>query len=241
MWAANKTKLNMINGLPIHISVIFYLTLLFAFYFFAKAIAWNKTVIALTIFWLLIQALITLTGFYLYEKGFPPRFALLVAPPFITILLLFISGKGRHFIDNFDLKYLTYLQTFRLPVELVLFWLHISSLIPELMTFEGRNFDILAGISAPVIGYLYFTRKSISVKTLLVWNVICLMLLLNIVANAVLSAPTEFQMFAFDMPNTGVLYFPFVWLPGFLVPLAFLSHLVSIRQILKRSSHSSQM
>jgi hypothetical protein len=241
MLAANKTKLIMISGLPIHISVIFYLTLLFAFYFFAKAIRWNKTVIALTIAWLLIQAVIAFTGFYHYEKGFPPRFTMAVAPPFITILLLLISKKGRKLLDSFDVKYLTYLQTFRFPVELVLYWLYIASYVPMLMTFEGRNWDIITGITAPLIGFLFFARKTIGKGTLLAWNIMGLILLFNIVFNAVLSAPTDFQKFAQDMPNRGVFYFPFIWLPAFLVPLALLSHLVSIRQIMYGKVQSSQI
>ena len=40
-----------------------------------------------------------------------------------------------------------------------------------------------------------------------------LALLVNIVGNAILSAPFQFPQFAFDQPNHAVLYFPFIWLP----------------------------
>ncbi len=201
----------------------------------------NKIVLIVSLIWLLLQSAISISGFYLFEKGIPPRFALLVAPPLLTVIMLFATRKGRGLIDTFDLRHLTYLQSFRFPVELVLYWLHLASFIPVLMTFEGRNLDILAGVSAPVIGYLYFNRKLIGNRSMLLWNVLCLLLLINIVAHAVLSAPTVFQKLAFDMPNTGVLYFPFVWLPGYLVPLALLSHLVSIRQLIRGNIQSSQM
>jgi hypothetical protein len=71
-----------------------------------------------------------------------------------------------------------------------------------------------------------------------VWNFICLGLLLNIVINAILAAPFPFQQFAFDQPNRGVLYFPFIWLPGFIVPAVLLSHLVNIRQLLSQPARS---
>jgi hypothetical protein len=67
---------------------------------------------------------------------------------------------------------------------------------------------------------------------LLLWNFICLGLLINIVVNAVLSAPSVFQQFAFGQPNTAILYFPFVWLPCCVVPLVLLAHLTSIRKLL---------
>ncbi len=101
------------------------------------------------------------------------------------------------------------------------------------MTFEGRNFDILSGLTAPFIFYFVFIKKTFGRRILLIWNFICLGLLINIVINAILSAPFQFQKFAFDQPNIAILYFPFVWLPGFIVPLILFSHLAAIRQLLK--------
>jgi hypothetical protein len=58
-----------------------------------------------------------------------------------------------------------------------------------------------------------------------IWNWICLALLLNIVVRAVLSAPSPIQQFAFDQPNIAILHFPFVFLPGFIVPAVLFCHL----------------
>lgn len=103
------------------------------------------------------------------------------------------------------------------------------------MTFEGRNFDIIAGITAPFMYFVCFNGAVVKNKGLLLaWNFICLALLINIVVNAVLAAPFSFQKFAFDQPNIAVLYFPFVWLPSFIVMLVLFSHLVVIRRLLKR-------
>jgi len=103
------------------------------------------------------------------------------------------------------------------------------------MTFEGRNFDILSGLTAPLIIWLAWKNDVPDRKILLAWNFICLALLINIVVNAVLSAPFPFQQFGFDQPNIAVLYFPFVWLPGFVVPAVLVSHLIAIRALLKKS------
>jgi hypothetical protein len=99
------------------------------------------------------------------------------------------------------------------------------------MTFEGRNFDILSGITAPVIYYFVFIKKNMSRKALLLWNFICLGLLFNIVINAILSVPAPFQQFAFEQPAIAIQYFPFIWLPSVIVPLVLLSHLAAIRQL----------
>ena len=117
----------------------------------------------------------------------------------------------------------------------ILFSLFIYKVVPEIMTFEGRNPDIFSGISALAIFYAIFILKRNSNRALLLWNFICLGLLINIVSIAILSAPFPSQKFAFDQPNIAVFYFPFTWLPCCIVPLVFLSHVASIRQLIVKS------
>jgi hypothetical protein len=119
-------------------------------------------------------------------------------------------------------------------VELVLYKLYLHQAIPQLMTFEGINFDILAGLTAPLV-MVYGFRNGVPRKPLLLaWNIICLGLLFNIVFVAVLSAPTPLQQLAFEQPNIAILYFPFVWLACCIVPLVLLSHLAAIRKLVKK-------
>ncbi len=101
------------------------------------------------------------------------------------------------------------------------------------MTFEGRNFDILCGLTAPLVWYFGYVRKIWERGTLIVWNIICLLLLANIVTIAVLAAPSPFQQLARDQPNIAVLHFPFVWLPCCIVPAVVLAHVVALRQLFK--------
>jgi hypothetical protein len=221
------------ENLPVFISLLFGLTTILTVWIFYKATGNSKLVLLLITIWLALQTLIAVSGFYTQTNTVPPRFLLLVLPPALVITSLFMSTKGRNFIDNLDLRTLTLLHTIRIPVEVVLFLLFVNKAIPEIMTFEGRNFDILSGITAPFIFYFAFFRKKMHPKTILIWNLICLALLVNIVANAILSAPSQFQQFAFEQPNIAVLYFPFIWLPSCIVPLVILSHLAAIRQLSK--------
>jgi hypothetical protein len=216
--------------LPKYISIIFGLTTILSVFIFYRASSNSRIALFLLLAWLLLQSFISLSGFYTVTESIPPRFLFLVVPPLLFIICLFVTTRGRQFIDRLDVPTLTILHTVRIPVELVLFWLFIYKAVPELMTFEGRNFDILSGITAPVIFYFGYVRKRISNKIILLWNFICLGLLINIVLLAILSAPFPFQRLAFDQPNIAVLYFPFVWLPCCVVPLVLLSHLVSIRR-----------
>ncbi len=227
----------MLSNLPFYIPGLFILTTLLTFMFFFEAVRKNNSlktvalVSVIIILWLALHTILGLLDFYLITDTMPPRFALMVAPALLFILILFITRPGRRFIDSLPLKILTRLHVVRVFVEIILWWLFIEKFVPRLMTFKGRNFDILAGISAPLVTYFGFVKRRLSKGFLLFWNIICLLFLLNIVINAVLSAPFRFQQFAFDQPNIALLYFPFVWLPCFIVPVVLFSHLVAIRKL----------
>ena len=164
----------------------------------------------------------------------PAKFLLGAPPTLLCIIVLFLSKKGRKWMSGLNLKTLTLLHTVRVPVEIVLYWLFLYEKVPELMTFEGRNFDILAGLTAPFVYYFGFVKKKLGRNVILIWNCIGLMLLLNIVTNAILSAPLPFQQFAFEQPNIAIFYLPFIWLPTFVVPIVLFSHLVAIQWFSKK-------
>lgn len=227
-------KLIAMENLPFYIPVVFVATTVLTLFFLYKASRNQKTVLLFSLLWIGLQSIIGLSGFYLVTDTVPPRLALAVIPPLLLIAGCFATSKGRAFLDRFDAKWLVLLHSVRIPVEIVLFWMFVQKYVPELMTFEGRNFDILSGITALLIYYFGFVRKKVSRGVLLIWNFLCLGLLFNIVINAILAAPGNFQQLAFDQPNVGVLYFPFVWLPCFIVPAVLFSHLASIRQLIKQ-------
>jgi hypothetical protein len=218
--------------LPVYVGILFGVTTLLTIFLFYRATGKSKTAILLIVFWLIVQTLISRTGFYTRTDTFPPRLLLLILPPVLFILLLFVSTSGKRYIDSLDVKALTLLHTIRVPVEIVLYLLYIHKTIPEVMTFEGRNLDILSGLTAPIIYYAGFVAKRISRNIILLWNFICLALLANIVTTAILSTPMPFQQLAFEQPNIAVLHFPFTWLPCCVVPLVLLAHLVTIRKLL---------
>src|SRR5579871_3216735 len=233
----------MIANLPIYITVVFILTTVIALLMFYYAILHStsdnsvgnsKIILSILSFWLVIQAVLSLNEFYSADTtGIPPRFAFALLPPLITIFILFLTKRGLAFIDNLPLMNVTYINIVRIPVELVLYWLLIHRAIPQVMTFEGRNFDIISGISAPFVAHFGFSTQKLSNKIILYWNIIALLLLLNVLTIGVLSVPFAFQAFSFLQPNIAVLHFPFVWLPSFIVPVILFGHLVSIRQLFK--------
>lgn len=118
----------------------------------------------------------------------------------------------------------TFLNTVRLPIEIILLELYLNKMIPQLMTFEGRNFDVVLGITAPIVGYLYL-KKRISKIKLIAWNVIGVFFICFILVNAILSSELPFQQFAFDQPNRALNFFPFILLPAVIVPIVIWTHI----------------
>jgi hypothetical protein len=223
--------------IPFFVSLgIMLITLLTAFFLY-KATR-SRLILGISFVFLLAQTVLGLNGVYTHTSSFPPPLLLLVGPGLVGIIILFVTSSGRKLIDTFDQRWMTWLSIIRVPVEFILLSLFIYKQIPQVMTFEGRNFDILSGLSAPFIAYFGYTRKRISRPALLCWNFLCLGLLLNVVIHAILAAPGPLQRIAFDQPNVAVLYFPFVWLPGFIVPAVLFSHLVNIRQLLNAQPSS---
>ena len=221
----------MLPNIPEYITAIFIASVVLTWWLLLMATK-NKIVGFVSIAWLLLTGILAYKGFFLDTKGILPKFMFAVTPVLISILLLFASSTGRRFMDGLDLRSLTLISIVRIPVEFVLYWLSQNKAIPELMTFRGRNFDILAGISALVVYYACFKGNKVTNKSaLLVWNILSLGLLLNVIINAALSAPFRFQQFGFDQPNIAVLHFPFTWLPSFIVMTVLFSHLVSIRKL----------
>lgn len=236
----------MLPNLPNYIAIIFGLTTLITLLFFYWTIKNSRVeatrkkatlIVGILVVWIVVQAFLTLKGFYNTNTNVSPPKLLLsgIAPPLVTMLLLFITSRGREFIDSLPLKNLTYINTVRVPVELVLLALFLNKAIPELLTFEGRNFDIFSGVTAPFVAWFGFTKGKLSRTVLLAWNFVCLALLLNVVVYALLSTPFPSQQFAFDQPNIAILYFPFSWLPTFVVPLVLFGHLTSIRQLIAQT------
>lgn len=200
----------------------------------------SRSFLLILIFWMIFQMALGMSGFYVDGHSLPPRFLLLLLPPILLVVVIAFSLKGKIFMDSLDLKQLTLIQSIRAGLELVLFFLYTAKAVPEIMTFEGRNFDIVSGLTAPFVYYYGFIKQRMSRTAMIAWNFIALGLALNIVITAILSAPTPLQQFGFDQPNIAVAYFPFTWLPSVVVPILIFSHFVSIRQLILKNTMATE-
>ncbi len=185
--------------------------------------------------WIFLQAIVALGGVYVDSTSFPPRLVLMaILPAILCIGAYFLFFRS--FIERLPLQTLTLLHTVRIPVEIVLLWLSFAGAVPKMMTFEGRNFDILSGLLAPVVYWIVFRGDRVRRGLLAAYNVLGLLLLANIVSIAALSLPSPMQQLNLDQPNIAVQYFPYVWLPSIVVPIVLFSHLASLWKLFRERS-----
>jgi hypothetical protein len=159
----------------------------------------------------------------------PPPFALFVLAALALAFLTASSAYGHRLAIGVPLWTLVVIQGFRFPLELAMHAMYERGIMPEQMSYSGRNFDILTGVTALIVGPLF--RSSPKARWLVAtWNVIGLGLLTNVVVIAILSTP-RFHYFGIDRLNIWVTYPPFVWLPAIMVPFALAGHLVIFRAL----------
>lgn len=225
----------MFPALPLSITSFFILTTIAALIWYylilasvSKTIAKNFAIIS--VIWLVFQMWLAINEVYL--KGvnvLPPKIVLYgIIPTFIIIALILILPSGRAFFNQVSAMKLVQFHIIRIPIELTLFWLYGHKIVPKIMTFSGLNFDIIAGIAALVITIYYNYIGRIKRWVLVVFNVVSLLLLINILTIAALSIQSPIQKFGITDPNVAVLGFPYCWLPVYLVPLVLISHIASL-------------
>lgn len=186
----------------------------------------RKIVPLLFILWLFIIGGISYSGFLRNTETLPPRFLLIILPSVSLTIYAYRQLKNQ----VISIPKLLAIHLIRIPVEMILLFCFQKGLIPQAMTFEGWNWDILSGISV-IFVLIWVIRKKRDIQLIKYWNIFAFVLLLNIVIIALLSAPSPIQLLSLDHPNKMVLEFPYVGLPGIIVPIVLLSHLLLFKAI----------
>jgi hypothetical protein len=186
-----------------------------------------------TALWFHLTGILAARGFFQNFTTLPPHLLFALLTPAIVFAIYSIASKRLpQTLLQTSATWLIAFQLFRILVELILWRGYKLGVVPIQMTFDGRNLDILIGLTAPLAAWIYHRSRSTTFAIL--WNVAGLASLLNIVVVSVLSMPTPLRRFLNDPPNTLLTHFPFIYLPAVLVPAAYIAHLLSLRQLLQQ-------
>ncbi len=183
---------------------------------------------AVILAWLALTAFLSVQGVFADFSRIPPHFMLAALPSIATGFLLGCLPAVTRAARALSHRAIIALQSFRIYMEFILWLLVGRGILPEIMTFTGRNFDILVGLTAPLAAWWCFRGGKLKRKTLLAWNIAGIAILATVVFHGVLSAPTPWRVFHTEPSTQAFTVFPLIWLPCFVVPFAFFLHCLSI-------------
>jgi hypothetical protein len=188
----------------------------------------RRTGAALTA-WFLFLAMSTVSGLYLDTRS--PRFLLYAVPALLMAVALFRARWLRAVVAAMPQWWIPALQTLRIGGGASLFAAWAIGLAPWGLAKTAGVGDILVGLGA--LGVAVALARGIHGARVLGlgWNVLGLLDILHTLFRAVTSAPGPQRLFFQEPANLVPAVFPFVYLPGFIVPLTILFHLLSLRQL----------
>ena len=163
-----------------------------------------------------------------WDRRPPPLFFFVAGVVGLAALIAF-SRAGRRLARHVPLWVLVAVQAFRFPLELAMHAMSERGVMPSVMSYSGRNFDIVTGASAIAVALLSAAGLG-SRRLVMAWNILGLLLLANVVIVAILATPV-FRYFGEQQLNVWVTYPPFVWLPAVMVLAALAGHLVIFRAL----------
>lgn len=210
-------------------SLVLLVGIVVGFGFRRAGVGWGPMV-ALVLAYIAIPGFLARLGILDRYDTFPvPALVLLLGLALLTTAVV-LSPLGTR-LAGIGLGAVVALQTFRIPVEMMLHRLYAEGEVPIQMTYSGRNFDMVSGVTGLALGVWLLSGARVPRVVVLAWNVLGFALLANIIGVALLSAPVPFRQFTEGPPNLLPSTFPYVWLPSFLVPVALGSHLLVFRQL----------
>ena len=164
----------------------------------------------------------------------PPTMIVAIVASLALAVGLALSPVGRRVARGLPLTWLVGFQGFRILVELLLHRAYEEGLMPVQMSYTGRNFDIVTGLTAVLLAAWLATGRR-STRVVAVWNVLGVALLANVLTIALLSSPTPLRRFMNEPSNVWITHAPWVWLPSVMVVAAIFGHVVVFRALSPRN------
>jgi len=182
--------------------------------------------------WQIYIYIVASTGI-LQDFNFPPKFVLfLVLPAFIFTGIFIGLNRKKNWITQIPEQWLIYFQSFRIIVETLFVFSVTEGVLHNNVTIEGYNYDMIMGLSAPIIAYLVFNANWLPRRALLLWNYLGLVVLASVifVFTSTIFLPEIYGETTNLMPKEFGAY-PYVTVAGFLMPVAVFMHILSIVQL----------
>ncbi len=170
-----------------------------------------------------------------FHSGALPALPLAIfLPVLVATPLLLISTRVGQVLDAMPATWLVALQTYRAFGS----WAIAAALrgaIPAVFGFPAGIGDLLTGVLAVLAAIAVTSGTAYGRRTAIAWNVVGLVDFAIAISLGLITSPGRFQLIASNAPGIGVGAYPDVLTPAFVVPSSILLHVLSLRQLMRRS------
>jgi hypothetical protein len=165
---------------------------------------------------------------------FPLLPASIFLPVIIGAPLLLMSKRVGQVLDAMPTSWLIALQLYRIVgVQWIAYW--VRGTMPAIFALPAGTGDVLTGIFAVSAAIAVATGAAQGRKAGIIWNFFGLADFAVAITIGLITNRGRFQLVVPDVPNTGADLFPSVLTPAFVVPSSILLHLLSLRQLHRRT------
>lgn len=185
--------------------------------------------LALLIWFALFSALASTSFFENNFSSFPPIQLRFTAALLVLLLASLFVPRTRKVWNTMPVTRLVSWHWVRAPMGVVFLLAAASGEIAPQFGERAGWGDLLAGVLA--ITYVFVPAIQKKTPTLL-WNVIGLVDLLFAVVTALLTVSSPIQIYPFADQLRLLIHLPFIWVPGFLVPILVFSHILIFRRVI---------
>lgn len=189
------------------------------------------SIAALLVVWFLAELVPAWLGLF---QGATPRIPMIqygmLVPPVLIAVLFWRWRLLRRVIEAVPQKWMVGVQFYRV-LGLIFLVLYAAGELPGVFALPAGIGDMITGLLAPIVGAAYARSPKAAAGRLRAWNLFGIADLIVAVGTGFLTSPSPLQMMALDKPNELATAFPLVMIPVFLVPLAILLHLASLKKL----------
>lgn len=195
---------------------------------------------SILLIWFSLIAGLSFNQFFITGHGEPPVYLLITAV--ISISTFSIAYwrlvQFRDFVLNIDMRLLIMLHSWR-TLGLGFIMLYSIGELPALFAFLAGFGDAIVAVGAVFLTYAMFTKKDgVSKKWVKRWNTFGLLDFVIAISIGVLQR-TDALLFQANGINSDLMsQFPFVLIPGFLVQIFTLTHIIIYLQL--KNKHQNQ-
>jgi len=184
--------------------------------------------------WFLIALGASLSGVLAQARGSQvPVLAFAVAAPIVVFVLWYASSAAfRRFVLSFDVGRLVLVQTSRVIGGVFLVQYALGTL-PGSFALPAGLGDVLVGVTAPFVARAAWSRTASGTRLVVLWCVLGIADLVTAVTLGALNSQTSIGLLAGEVSTAPVGTFPLSLIPTFLVPLAAILHLITLRRVLE--------